>query len=76
MLQSSSHGEVAREPGLTGQDAGVVAVDDVVDLVLRQQLFQELRRQVIRHVCGTNGQADSSARTAVPTNAGHMLYHQ
>ena len=40
-----------REPGRTRQDAGVIAVDDVVDLVLRQQLLQELGRQVVGHIC-------------------------
>ena len=37
----------------TRQDAGVVAVDDIINAVLRQQLVQELGRQVVRHICST-----------------------
>jgi hypothetical protein len=33
--------------GAVGQQARVVAVDHAVDLVLREQLFQEFRRQVV-----------------------------
>lgn len=35
----------------TWHDAGVIAMDDVIDAVLGQQLVQERGRQVIGHPC-------------------------
>ena len=55
--KKTHHAEAAQLLGVcvgvcaVGQQAGVVPVDDQVNLVLVEQLLQELRGQVIGHAC-------------------------
>jgi hypothetical protein len=44
------------------QQAGVIAVDYVVDLVLGEQLLNKLRRQVVRHVYNAGQRKSRSER--------------
>lgn len=54
---------VVVDVGAVGQQAGVIAVNDVVDLVLREELVHELLRQHVRGLCSdTAGRVNCRAR--------------